>query len=463
MNKIKEVVPEKIFVILALIFGLLFVFITPPFQSPDENSHFLKAYSVSKGEFFPKVKDGKSGNYFSKEFYNYIQNKQKYLTDLEKKYSYSELYNDQLLTINYNDVELYSYSTQDVSPIFYIVPASGMVLGKIVMRIFDITGAGPTFLLYFSRIASLVFSIFIIYKAIKICPILKKTISVICLIPMTLFLFSMVTYDNLIIPMSILGLALMLKLIYDNDYFFSKKNIFVLGVIALTLLNIKVFYSFIFILLFFIPKQKYGIKNKKILCIIFFALLLVLLTFLLKIPNTIINSNINPVDSKSQLSYLLHHPFKYLCVLFNSIKDNRLFLLSSIIGVFGLLDAYLPILIIFFYYIYLLILFISDGNKVKVDKRIKILMFLGCIATFIGIFTIMYISWTPSVVENGAENTISGVQGRYFLPLIFPFALIFVNNIEDNKFFNNIKKYYLIYPFVCLLITTFILMIRFWI
>ena len=43
-----------VFAGLALLFGSLFVFLIPPFQSPDEPNHFLRAYQVSEGAFFPE-------------------------------------------------------------------------------------------------------------------------------------------------------------------------------------------------------------------------------------------------------------------------------------------------------------------------------------------------------------------------------------------------------------------------
>jgi len=39
-----KVNPEKFFVYCALIFGIILITIIPPFQSPDEDSHFKKAY-----------------------------------------------------------------------------------------------------------------------------------------------------------------------------------------------------------------------------------------------------------------------------------------------------------------------------------------------------------------------------------------------------------------------------------
>ena len=56
---------EKIFVFLALIFGLLYVFILPPFQSVDEGNHFFRTYQISTGRFIPKENSKISLNGFS--------------------------------------------------------------------------------------------------------------------------------------------------------------------------------------------------------------------------------------------------------------------------------------------------------------------------------------------------------------------------------------------------------------
>ncbi len=41
---------EHVFLILGLLFGLAFVFVTPPFQVPDEYNHFFRAYEISQGK-----------------------------------------------------------------------------------------------------------------------------------------------------------------------------------------------------------------------------------------------------------------------------------------------------------------------------------------------------------------------------------------------------------------------------
>ncbi|MER3433396.1 MAG: hypothetical protein C4288_08190 [Leptolyngbya sp. ERB_1_1] len=42
--------PERAFLILSLIFGMMFIIALAPFQSPDEPAHFYRAYQLSEGK-----------------------------------------------------------------------------------------------------------------------------------------------------------------------------------------------------------------------------------------------------------------------------------------------------------------------------------------------------------------------------------------------------------------------------
>ena len=46
---------QRVYVYIALIVGILFVFLTPPFQSPDEDSHFKRSYQIAKGNIYPPI------------------------------------------------------------------------------------------------------------------------------------------------------------------------------------------------------------------------------------------------------------------------------------------------------------------------------------------------------------------------------------------------------------------------
>jgi hypothetical protein len=43
------------FLLIAFTLGVLAIFLTPPFQVPDEHTHFYRAYDVSRGHLFARA------------------------------------------------------------------------------------------------------------------------------------------------------------------------------------------------------------------------------------------------------------------------------------------------------------------------------------------------------------------------------------------------------------------------
>ena len=66
LNFINKLKPEYIFLFLGTFFGLLFMFITPVFQVPDEPMHLLRACEVSN----LVIHNDKSGDYTKDIFPN---------------------------------------------------------------------------------------------------------------------------------------------------------------------------------------------------------------------------------------------------------------------------------------------------------------------------------------------------------------------------------------------------------
>ena len=126
---------EKLYVIIALIFGVLFLVLTPPFESPDENSHFKKAYQISNGNLYCKLKKNKCGNSFPSDMLDYISEKDSYMGDRDKKYYFSSFVLDQYTQTDYNKMTFNEYSTNKAFFPVYIPGAIGIVTAKVFSRI----------------------------------------------------------------------------------------------------------------------------------------------------------------------------------------------------------------------------------------------------------------------------------------------------------------------------------------
>lgn len=464
MNKVS--IP-KLYVYIALTFGILFLFLTPPFQSPDEGSHFVKSYLISKGKFYPTIKNNKYGNDLPIEMKSYINEKSTYIGDRDKKYSFTQMVADQYDTMDYHKNKFYTYSTSTILPIVYIAPAGGIIFSKIIAKVFFMENISTTYMLYFARIFSLLFSIFIIYHAIKKTPVLKKTMMCVALIPMTTFLISVVSYDSILISLSLYTIATILKLIYDKDEKLDWKNIIKLGLIGVVLLNVKTVYFIILSLMILIPKEKYGNKKEMIKKILILIIIIMGATFILKLPFTWIGKINEPGNLASkQISFIINNPIKYTGILISNIIKQRNFQLNGIVGMFGLIDTYLPLVIVALELIFLILMPLTEeiNKKIKISMKMKIILLLIILGVTSMVYTGMYISWTPKIIKNAiGGSTISGVQGRYFIPIVFPFLMLFSNKLpKNNKFFNIVQENYLLIPLITLIFSTFTLVLRYW-
>ena len=61
----------NLFFALALLFGLLLIFLEPPFVCPDEAAHYLNICRISRGDIFLDVQDGAVGSWLTAEEIDY--------------------------------------------------------------------------------------------------------------------------------------------------------------------------------------------------------------------------------------------------------------------------------------------------------------------------------------------------------------------------------------------------------
>lgn len=465
-----KVNPAKFFVYCALIFGILLITLIPPFQSPDEDSHFKKAYVVSMGKFFPSSQNGVIGYEIPTDMTAYINEKLTYIGDRDRKYSYSEEILDDKLPKDYTDATFQNFSTAETSPIAYLAPAVGIVFARITTKIIGMDNISITVMLHFARFFSLLLYVLLVYLAIKTTPVLKKTFCVIGLLPMGLALAVAISYDSVLIALSLLSTAVILKLMFDDNVkTISYKYLIFFGVIAFVLLTIKTVYITVLLPLLFVPKEKYGGKIINIIKYVSIMVGIAIVLYIInKIPLLNLQRNATGNNSGEQLKYILSNPINYVKIWIKTMWYNRNFYFTGMIGTFGLIDTYIPTIYIVIYSIGGLAVILSDLSlcSVKFNWKYKCISVCGCIATVFGIFTAMYILWTSMELGIGAE-TITGVQGRYLIPIIPLGIVVFSNSLlKKNEtiklFMKKILDNSYIVPAMMLAISVITIFLRYW-
>lgn len=464
----------KKFVYLSLIFGILFMVLTPPFQAPDEDSHFKKAYVLSKGNLFPDVQDGKVGYMLPKGMLDYITMQNNKGGNLDEKFNYKDMYLTERLPGEYGEQKFDGFSTAKTNPVGHIVQATGIVFGNVVAKILDIDNPSVLYFLYFARFFNLLFYVTIMAISISITPILKRTMAMIGIMPMSLFLAATVSYDPILISLAFLACAMIFRISFgENQKELTTAYIVILSVIAYVFVVIKIVYVPIFLLMLFLPK--FELKNKKIYAkkLISMGIIVIALYFITKLIMPSGDTSVITEDAKlasQQMQFVIHNPVKYLQIYFNTLSSMKLFFVSTTIGTFGLIDTNLYCVFLGAYLFIMPIIGIAetslDNIKVKVIDRI--IVFISVSATIFGCFLAMYIYWT-SILDNygvGA-GAITGVQGRYFIPVIPLIFLIFANTklqkVEKlNKIMKTIVDNFILPSSIILCASVVAILLRFW-
>ena len=423
----------RLFLIISLFFGMIFIFIVPSFQSPDESAHYTKSYMISKGDFLPDKYSDKYGYCVPNDINIYAADKDSFMSDLDRKHSYSDTYFEQLLPSEYKNCTYKEVAAQNMTLFAHIVPATGILATKFIEVYPSGKDESTAVKLQFARFASLVVYSLICYFAIKKTPKFKKSMFMILLLPNSLLLRTMVSYDGLVMSVVALSLALMLELIYDEKIKFNKWYFMWFVFAGYILLNIKVIYSIIFILMFAIPNEKFGGKKEKIKK---FIEMILLVLWLVAIGKFIHRGTdiVTPSIVGEQLKYIKGHMLKTFGILSTNICGQFKMQMYWMFGTYGLLDVYMPQLFVFILIIVTIITIINDifNEKEKLHIFYKVSLFILVVLSIYAMYGIMYLDWTPKVLGIVGGKEVTGIQGRYYLPLILLIPIIFNSNLLDK-------------------------------
>lgn len=404
---------ENWFLFFGLIFGLVFILLTPPFQVPDEQDHFFTAYAISQRQSrstnsqIPVVFTDMWESVKDMRFHYYI------------KTSWSEL-KSFISTQSYEPRTPVSlYGTRFYSSLIYFPQAAGIAITKAL-------DFPPLIVFWSGRFFALLFWLLVIYFSLAIIPTFKWVLLLIALNPTSLSVAASYSADSLTNAFSFLMFAVLLKAVSPDWERINLRRTILLGLTFLPFLILKFPFITQFAMLFLIPLRKF-IRKRYLWCLLFAALACVILWFLRIIlfsnaPLIGIHEN-TPGNLPFQLKFIVAHPIVYLGILKNTLAINFGWYLATFAGVLGWIDTIIPQPAILLFYSLLIILpFFDHRPDLFISNRSKIILLAASIAVILGIFTTMYLSWSTVGI-----STIDGVQGRYFLPIIPVLCLLAYN------------------------------------
>ena len=398
--------------------GILLVYLTPPLQVADEDSHLKRAFALSDLKFFAEVDENRNpGHYIPRMLIEFEAAHSRMKGNIAEQYSFQELYLwSAAKKINFEDRVFNTYSSSKTHPLFYISQAIGIKVGRLLGN------DTPLLLLHNGRLFNLFVFLLAIFWAIRLTPICKVGFGLLSVMPMTISLASSMNPDATIISVCFLLVAYILRLAYNPEpQIFSKH---VLGFIFFStfLIFVKTVYFPLLLLIFLISRSKFvAISYWKSVSAIFAIGPLIFIIW--KIAESFKYSDFLPAPQAkyfaAQIDFILSNPLQTLGIFVSSLREYVLFYMYSFVGNLGWLDTNFPTSFIGLYVFLLILAFLfEDTSGVKIRLFHKLFMLAIC-SLIVGLILLaIYITYTslPNIGGVG-YHLVSGTQGRYFIPI----------------------------------------------
>ena len=417
---------EKKYLLIAIPIGIIMVFVTPLGRIPDEVAHARKAAAISQGNIFSVAdEEGVAKDMLNSKINELVSISTTTYEEYIERLNLAET--EEKVEMSYNTMALYA-------PICHLPQALGMLITRLL-------GFGISVQCFAARFANLAVAIFLIYNAIKFIPYKKSLVLFLGLLPLTFNISSTISSDSLTFALSLFYIAYILYLKYSfKGDTYTKKELAIIYTSTIILSLCKIVYLPLCFLLIVLPKEKFGSMKKKIISLSIVISISIILNLMWLIYCTRFLIEFNPgVNSKDQLIYILTNPFEYLLIMFRTINFHfNIYIAHTCGDGLGLYCVKAPEMFIYACTALITLFFFKkdEQNDLKIDLFTKIIFFLVFACIVVLIYTSLYIQWNPVKYP-----MITGVQARYFLPILFLVAVFLDNDKLILK--ENINRYLL--------------------
>jgi uncharacterized membrane protein len=424
--------PHQFFALAALLLGVVYNIVTPPLQAPDEYDHFRRVYHIAEGHFLPEKKDQRLGGEMPTAFKEFVLPYRLAANNLRYTLSKDVYVNAMKMPFDDSEKEFNDFpNTSYYSPISYIPQALAVYVAK-KLRL-------PFLAIYFAgRIAMYLIWMLIMFFLIKRMPIGKWLFTFIVLLPMNVYIGNSYSADAVTNILSFVFLVLVLQYTFD-DKGFSGKRMLILTLLGVLLALSKVVYIGLIFIFLIIPLTKFKSKIH--------YLSAVLLLFACSFGAAYLWSNLivqyftpysdyhpdfrntcclsNCADMEAQKEHILSHGTYFLEVIYQSLFRHPYTYLAGYIGSFGNNDIPLPRWVLIISYVFIILLALTEKNKVSLSLRQKAVLFLSSFLAFVLLLLSQHLTW-----DCVGEGIVDVVQGRYLIPL-FPLLFLGLSNASS--------------------------------
>lgn len=410
--------------VLAFSLGIIYNFMVPVFSVPDESIHFASSYKLTNQWLGEQLTDDWNCVLMRKQDVYRTNVQYSSISQFWKYYATEPDYGDDMNTKAGWGVG----KALDGTQISYYLPAVAILTARLLQF-------KSLALLMFGRLPNLLLYCAALYFALKLAPIGKKQIAVVAMFPMSLSLAASYSYDCMTIAGNMLFIALLLRISLQEKKT-DWKDIIALLLISLTFIPIKVVYGTVLLPLLFLPDNRF--KNKMQLFVAKAGIILANVVVILFSSRMlrVVGQNISGEKNTYSIWEALRNPFQIFVIMAQNFISRVNFYLENAVGAqMGWFNIYIFRYIIYGFIVLMLLSSARPGDHhAPVGRQLRIPLLLSSIGGCVAIFLTGTLLFGHHA---GQKDSVAGVQGRYFLPLILPLPIIFRMNCFSKEIKEN--------------------------
>ncbi|WP_270251735.1 DUF2142 domain-containing protein [Lactococcus garvieae] len=410
---------ETLFLSLALVFGLLTVFVQPIFAAPDEFTHFKHAYSIFHDDtdgLFAEV-----GRLTVPIPYEGPALNENALNSPDSSFVFESAYKDGSFLQKYfvDQVPSQGYLGLNLSfsNLQWLPQAIGILIGSWLHASFGV-------MIILGRLLNFLVYLFAIYFAIKKAKFGKWLMAAVALLPISIQQAASLSYDVLYYVSVFVCFSLMTNLWTRKEQLTSRHYLY-LGLTALLLFIPKSAVLALGVYFVTLPTRLFGqnkltkiidnfwtfwAKHKKL------ALLAILIFFY-----ALFVYEFRQAGGAIRGFQIMFNTF-FRPDFYNNMDS---ILVSGMIGNFGQMTYRLPAWLVVINFVFLFLLGIKE-KEVKLDRRVAVTSGISFALVIVMTAISMYMSWTLNHLNIAGALISLGNQGRYYTPFLIvlvPIAL----------------------------------------
>lgn len=431
------------FLILSICFGCYFVVKVPLLWGSDETFHTMRIYQIAQGHLRSdflgdtREKGGFGGaiptslhelvlNVNHDQFNNVANGNPPGTKNVDDPSIYRRIGGLKLMN---GASSTYAFpNTAAYSPVPYLP----MVFG---MRIAQWLNPNLLQTIMFMRLLGLASFVGIIYYSLRLLrgQPAQWLVFVVALLPMTVFQSAIITADTLTIAISLLFFSLVVYSLSADRFTLVHKLLLLATTISIPLL--KPGYLLLVPLILLVPnrhfeRMKSGLLYKVGVIGVTFILVMAWNYLTRDVADAV--SLIKPGNGEEyihvtdQLGYIFTSPLAYLTVVARTLLLSDARYITEMLGSLGFNVVFLPGAAILSTALSLLLATIASGRQV-ISRRVSYILLASVVLCFGSIVTTIYLTFTK---VGGPE--VSGIQGRYLIPLVPP-LLLGIGKLVDGR------------------------------